>query len=174
MTVCKRQPSVFWRVIFTALLLGVLGFIFSNSLQTGEASSAQSGGIVEIVQAVARKIAPHSFIATAEGADYERLHALVRAAAHFLEFCALGAASVWCLYSYTYKKRQAPIALVFTFAVACADEWLQTLTAGRGAELTDILVDCLGGVTGCVFALIAIVILGFIFKKGENYGTRKS
>ncbi len=170
MTKCKRQPSVFLRLILTAALLGLLGFIFSNSLQTGEQSSAQSGGVMELVQRIAKQIAPNSFIATATGKDYDRLHALVRMAAHFLEFCALGAVMVLCFYSYTLKKRHAPLALICTCLVACVDEFLQTLTAGRGAELKDIIVDCLGGVVGAGFALIVIIILGFVLKKGEGYG----
>lgn len=170
MTEYRRQPSVLLRVILTTLLLGLLGFIFSNSLQTGEQSSAQSGGITELLQKLAKQIAPNSFIATATGEDYDRLHAFVRMTAHFLEFCALGAVMVWCFYSYTLKKRHAPIALICTFITAFLDEFLQTLTAGRGAEIKDILVDCLGGTVGAVFALMALVILGIVLKKGGNYG----
>ncbi len=162
------------RVLFTALLLGLLGFIFSNSLQTGEESSAQSGGITEFVQKLAKQIAPNSFIATATGEDYQCLHALVRLAAHFLEFCALGATMVWCFYSYTLKKRHATIALVGTCITAVLDEFLQTLTAGRGAEIKDVAVDCLGGAAGVIFALLVIIILDIICRKGEKDGTGKS
>jgi VanZ family protein len=159
MTKCKGQPSVFWRVILTALLVGLLGFIFSNSLQTGEQSSAQSGGVTALVQEIAKKIAPNSKIATATGEAYDTLHAFVRLTAHFLEFCALGAVMVWCFYSYTLQKRHAPIAWICTCLTACLDELLQTLTAGRGAEIKDILVDCLGGAFGAVFAVLVIVII---------------
>lgn len=158
------------RIFLTALLLGLLGFIFSNSLQTGEQSSAQSGGVTALVQEIAKQIAPNSFVATAEGEAYERLHQIVRMSAHFLEFCALGAVMVWCFYSYTLKKRHAPLAFFCALITACLDELLQTRTAGRGAEVSDIIVDGLGSFAGCVFALIVISILGFVFKKGDGYG----
>ena len=167
MKACQRQPSVFLRIFFTALLVALLGFIFSNSLQTGEESSSQSGGVVELVQKMAMQIAPNSFVATATGEDYDTLHALVRMAAHFLEFCALGAVMVWCLYSYTLKKRHAPIAFIGACITACLDELLQTFTQGRGAEIKDIIVDCMGGAAGCIFAVIIIV---FFIKVGERYG----
>lgn len=147
--------------------MGLLGFIFSNSLQTGEQSSAQSGGAVELVQKIAKQIAPNSFVATATGEDYDTLHALVRLTAHFLEFCALGAVMVWCFYSYTLKKRHAFFAFIGNCITACLDELLQTFTQGRGAELKDIFVDCLGGVAGCIFAVLVIVV---ILKIGDRYG----
>ena len=125
---------------------------------------------MEFLQSFAKRIAPNSFIATATGEAYERLHAFVRLAAHFLEFCALGAVMVWCFYSYTLRKRCAVIAFVCTCITACADEFLQTFTAGRGAEWKDILVDCLGGGTGCAFAVLTIVLLAVVLKKGERYG----
>lgn len=158
---------MFWRVILTALLIALLGFIFSNSLRTGEQSSAQSGGMVELVQKIAKQIAPNSFVATATGEDYDTLHALVRTIAHFLEFCALGAVMVWCFYSYTLKKRHGFIAWIGTCITACLDEFLQTFTQGRGAELADIAVDCMGGAAGCIFAVLVIVL---IVKTGERYG----
>ena len=158
---------MFWRVILTALLVGLLGFIFSNSLQTGEQSTAQSGGAVALVQKIAKKIAPNSFVATATGEDYDTLHAFVRLAAHFLEFCALGAVMVWCFYSYTLKKTHAFFAFIATCITACLDELLQTFTQGRGAELKDIFVDCLGGAVGAVFAALVIVV---VLNIGEKYG----
>ncbi len=163
------------RILLTLLSVGVLGFIFSNSLQTGEESSAQSGRVMEIVQTIASIVAPNSELATATGEAYDKWHALVRAAAHFAEFALLGALTVWCVYSYTGKKRHFMIPLGGVAIVAIADECLQKFTHGRGAELTDVLVDISGGLAGGIFAVCVLIVVGICIQKtkGEKYGAGK-
>ena len=45
------------------------------------------------------------------------------------------------------------------------DELLQSLTAGRGAQFIDVLLDVAGGSLGVVFALCAVWLVGKIVQK---------
>ena len=93
------------RIVLTIACVVTIGFIFSNSLKTAEQSSAQSSTVVETIQKVAQVIAPESKIATATGEEYEALHELIRAWAHFAEFFLLGVLFGWCYCSYTLQKK---------------------------------------------------------------------
>ena len=157
----KKRNIALWtlRIILTAACIAMLAFIFSNSLQTGEQSSAQSSTVVDTVQDVAGAINPESPIATATGAAKDRLHSAIRTLAHFSEFGALGALMGWCCLSYTRKWQFLFIPFGGVALVPLLDEYLQTFSAGRGAEWKDIAVDGLGGVLGLILA-VELVWLG--------------
>jgi VanZ family protein len=146
----------------------MLGFIFSNSLKTGEESSQQSSAMVEVVQEVAAVIAPHSAIATATGAAYDQLHELVRAFAHFAEFALFGALLFWCVASYTWKKEGLLFALAGVFVVPVIDENLQRFAANREAELCDVVVDIVGGISGALFAIVVLIIIVCVEERCRN------
>lgn len=165
---CLDKKKIFrWicRIVTTLACALMITFIFSNSLQTGEESSAQSSTVVDAVQKVVAVFAPESPIVTATGEAYNKLHAAVRTVAHFLEFAVLGALSCWCWYSYTDKKLflLAPAGAIV--AVPVIDECLQTLTAGRAAEWLDVAVDISGGVVGAFCALCVLTLGIFIYRK---------
>lgn len=169
MATIKRSKTEYLRLILRIILpiacALVLAFIFSNSLKTGEASSAQSSKVVDAVQAVFGVIAPNSSIATATGEDYQRLHACIRLLAHFAEFALLGALFAWCCLSYTTKKAYFIIPTVGVLTVPCIDEGLQSLTAERAAEWKDILVDGAGGICGLIFAVLCVLVGVAVYKK---------
>ena len=159
---------IFWRVVTTLACALMLLFIFSNSLKTAEASSAQSSVVVDTIQDVASVIAPQSPIATATGEAYDKLHADVRTLAHFSEFMLLGALFFWCWYSYTDKKiwLLAPAAgAIFTPMI---DELLQMLSSGRAAEWFDVAVDVSGGLCGGIFALCTLTLGIHIYRKRKQ------
>ena len=140
----------------TLLCVLTCAWIFSNSLQNAEESTATSQGVVDIVQAVAGAIAPNSSIATATGEAYEKLHAAVRVVAHFCEFAWLGALMVWCWRSYTAKKVWVIAPVAGIVSVPIIDEWLQSTTVGRAAEFLDVVIDVSGGIFGAAFAVFTI------------------
>ena len=161
-----------WRVFLTLLCVLTTGFIFYNSMQTAEASSAASSGVVETVQEVATVVAPNSKIANATGKDYDLLHAFVRSMAHFSEFALLGAALVWCWRTYTAKKKFLALPFALIVGIAVTDEILQHFVAGRAAQATDVLIDVCGGLCGGGFAFLTVVIvtLMIIKKRRREYG----
>ena len=162
-----KKKIVCWicRIVTTLACTLMIAFIFSNSLQSGEESSAQSSTVVDTVQKVVAVFAPESPIVTATGEAYDKLHAAVRTVAHFLEFAVLGALCCWCWYSYTDKKifLLAPAGAIV--AVPVIDECLQTLTAGRAAEWIDVAVDISGGIVGGFCALCTLTIGILIYHK---------
>ncbi len=174
-----NKIRIFWRVVTTLACALMLIFIFSNSLKTSEASSAQSSAVVDTIQDVASVVAPESSIATATGADYDKLHADVRMLAHFSEFMLLGALFVWCWYSYTDKKIWLIVPAVGAIFTPLIDEFLQIFSSGRGAEWMDVMLDILGGLCGGVFALCTLTLGIYIYRKrkaelaGENSATAR-
>lgn len=175
----KRTALLALRITLSLACALVLAFIFSNSLKTGNESSAQSSVVVAFVQDVAKAIAPWSGIAEATGEDYARLHNTIRTLAHFSEFALFGALACWCTLSYTRKKK----AQIFPFCGVCLapliDESIQLFTAGRGAEWLDVFVDIAGGISGMGFALACFTLGAYVYykKKRKNnvagpYGNR--
>ncbi len=165
----KTQITLYaLRILLLALCILSMGFILYNSIQTGEASSAQSYKAVDTVQEVAQVIAPDSKIATATGEDYEQLHIDIRDFAHFAEFALLGFSAFGCCLSFTLKKRALAIPSLFVVLFSCLDELLQTFTAGRAGQATDILCDVLGAFSGGICACIAAIIIVYIYRNKEK------
>ena len=141
-----------------------LAFIFSNSLKTGEVSSAQSSTVVDGIQSVAKVVAPHSWVANATGEEYERLHGGVRVFAHFLQFAVLGALLCWCYFAYTSRIAYIYLPVVGVLLFPFVDECLQGYVAERAGELADILVDLTGGICGFFVALTSVAIGALIYR----------
>lgn len=150
-----------------------IAVILANSLQTAGESSAQSATVVETVQRVAKAIAPESAIANATGEAYDKLHLLVRACAHFVEFAVLGVLLGWCYFAYTLQWKFFFIPCLGAAFVAAIDEWAQTFVEGRAWETTDLLLDCFGGVAGALFAALSVVIGLLIYEKSLQKRTKK-
>ena len=146
------------RLVLTALCIATMAFIFSNSLQTGEESGAQSSFVTVAVQKIFRVFAPNSWIATATGEAYEKLHGVIRTLAHFSEFALLGALLVWCWRAYTKDPLFLLVPVCLVVLTPIVDECLQTLSAGRVAAISDVCTDTIGGVCGCVFAGLTLLI----------------
>ena len=151
-----RVKKVLLRCILTTACLLIYAWIFSNSAKTGGESSAQSHTVTRAVQKIVGWFAPNSFIATATGEAFVRLHNGVRTLAHFCEFALLGALLVWCYLSYTQEKAFAFLPFALVVLTPIVDEAIQSFTGGRAAEVVDLLVDTAGGVAGCVFALVTV------------------
>lgn len=177
-TLAEQQVEHGWvrnlfRIVLTVACIALLGWIFSNSLRTGEESSAQSSTVIEIVQTVAGFIAPDSYIATATGEDYDFLHGIIRIIAHFSEFALLGVLTGWCYCAYTFKMRYTYLPIGCLFIVPMLDEYFQTFTPGRSAEIVDVLVDTSGAMVGFLLALLSVWIGILIYKKAKKSAKNK-
>ena len=170
----RRKGAALWtvRILLSVACAFAVGFILYNSIQPAVESAAQSSRVVALVQRMVAVIAPNSPIATATGAAYERLHAVVRTIAHFAEYAFLGALGTWCYRSYTDKKVWLAVPSGSVARLAGLDEFLQTLTAGRAGQFLDVVVDILGGSAGVMFALLTIWLGVKILKKRRVYETR--
>ena len=160
----KSNPHLL-RALLTALCVALLAFIFGNSAMPADESAAQSDFITDLVQKILKVFAPNSWAANATGADYERLHSIIRTLAHFSEFALLGALLVFTFRSYTRNGYAFVVCVCLIILIPILDETLQAFTSGRVADLADLYVDTLGGVIGGLFAALAVCIVGGIIRK---------
>ena len=166
----KKRWLYALRGALTLSCVAMLLFIFANSLQSGEESSALSLSVTIGVQKFFRVIAPSSFIATATGEAFELLHSALRLLAHFCEFALFGARVIWCCRSYTDKKAYFLIPVALVLFVPIIDELLQKFSNGRVADVQDVLIDVLGGVCGALFAAFTLFIGMKIYRRKRAKG----
>lgn len=161
------------KIILPILYVLVLGFIFGNSLQTGEQSAETSSKVVQTVQAVAQVVAPQSAIATATGEDYVRLHEHIRILAHFAEFAALGVLTCCCCLVYKLKRRYYFIGLSSLAIIPIVDEILQSFTVNRATEFFDFAIDFSGGCVGFGLTLACFYGILWLLKKRNEQRNEK-
>lgn len=129
--------------VFTVLLCLILCFIWGNSLLGAEVSGAISHFVADLF--------------TGEQGASDEGHYLLRKAAHFCEFAALGA--IFLLFSRAWSVgRELTLALCAFVGVfvPLVDETIQIFT-GRGPALSDVWIDIAGYAFGtflCVLGLI--------------------
>jgi VanZ family protein len=147
--------------LFATLLW--IGFIFGNSLQTGEVSGEASGRVYELVNTLPELCGFGSPVS----------HYFVRKAAHFAEFAMLAAlicTDLCCLRAATVSSpliRSIPIlslSLPACITFAAADELLQNLSEGRGPAVTDVFIDA----SGALFATILFITIFCIIRILKN------
>ena len=141
-----------------------LGFIYSNSLKSGEESGAQSGQVHKVVNEVAQGV----------GIEKPISEHLVRKSAHFIEFAVLGlfiCADIWALRVAALTKKlyvSAPLLLCSVpvcALLASVDEFLQRFSDSRGPSLKDVLLDTSGSAAATVIFIFAFIIIYCIYKK---------
>ncbi|MBR7185045.1 MAG: VanZ family protein [Clostridia bacterium] len=133
--------KVSWRAImWAALSMAMLAFIFGNSLQSGADSLAISDTVAQIYAPTLERI----------GFGDEQISFLVRKLAHFAEFMLLG-----FLFSGTaraFSVHRSYLAAVSSgWLAGAADEFIQRFIDGRSAQVTDVLIDCIGVAAGIGF-----------------------
>jgi VanZ family protein len=139
-----------------AMIVGILCFIWDNSLLPGKDSGELSGFIGTLLQ----KLLPFLDLQSEMG-----MH-LLRKAAHFSEFAALGMSFGW-LFAMVMTKKQWKYLLPLGCgaAAACVDECIQIFSPGRYSSIVDVCIDCSGVLTGCLLLWLCIAILTKIKKK---------
>ena len=114
------------------LVLSILwaGFIFWNSSQNAEVSSALSDGVINIFGLTVSEF-------------------WVRKSAHFCAFALLGVL-IELFFAADRSVRQIPICtiLLVCLLTACIDETIQLFPVGRSSELRDVWIDFSGSLTG--------------------------
>ena len=122
-----------------AMIIGILCFIWGNSLLPGKDSGELSGFVGTLLQ----KLLPFLDLQSEQG-----MH-LLRKAAHFSEFAALGFSFAW-LYGMLCKKRSWALVLpLLSGATAAAiDETVQLFSPDRGPSIKDVGIDTCGVIAG--------------------------
>lgn len=139
---------------FAFLVLSILTviFIFSNSMKNGEASSADSEWLSELVVKVINSVFKTSITP-------EDVAAPIRTFAHFAEFALLAFCLSGTFYNLLEKaKKYFPAVFITTVVVSLIDETIQLFSEGRAFQLFDIFIDSSGGIFGFLFFLLIISI----------------
>ncbi|BAR48493.1 hypothetical protein TFKS16_1154 [Tannerella forsythia KS16] len=133
-----------FRWVYTLLTVGVTVFIFTNSLQGGEASGLRSVMVTEWLNRLIGYL----------GIDYRFTVYAVRKLAHLTEFMLLGLFLTLTLRVYTRSLMPHISWPLFAglFTAVC-DETIQLFGRGRGPSLHDVWIDFAGFVIGLCIAL---------------------
>ena len=163
----KRRDFIFF-LSSLAATLGWLGFIYSNSLKSAPESGEQSSRVLALIRSLARFV----------GYEGEVTEHFVRKLAHFTEFAILSllvCLSVFTLWRVLHKETASRdvrpllwVSMPLCMLLASVDEWLQTFSDGRAAELADVLLDTCGAAlaTLCLQGLITFCL--FVRKNTKN------
>lgn len=140
-------------VILTA---GCIVFILSNSLKPASVSGPDSQGIADVINGFFKNI----------NIDIVLTNHILRKTAHFAEFFLLGiiTASTFRVFTKTPCKNIFTI-LFIGLATAVSDESIQLFIDGRGSQVSDILLDFTGALTGTLIALLFYTILAHCKRK---------
>lgn len=143
----KSKHTQLFRWIYTLVTIGVTVFIFTNSLEPGEASGLRSVMVTEWLNRLIGHL----------GIDYRFTAYMVRKFAHLTEFMLLGLFLTLTLRVYTNRLMSHISWPLFAglFTAVC-DESIQLFSHGRGASLRDVWIDFAGFTIGLCIALFLI------------------
>lgn len=136
--------------LLTVLLILTLSFIWGNSLLSRDTSTSESLFILRVVT-------PFLELFMGQGNVTEHF---VRKLAHFCEFAALGA-ELLLLFDIRCQCLRQPLLLSVSHGLfaALADETIQ-LFSGRSSQVSDVLLDTAGALSGALLVLIVLFICG--------------
>lgn len=142
----KSQTSMRFRVIVFILTAGMIAFAFIHSSMPADLSGEESESVMDFLQ----------YIFNFFGFNAELTDHIVRKAAHFTEYTAIGMLLVCCAYSFSRTKPYRYYSQIFFagLATAVCDETIQLNVPGRSGQITDVLLDFSGVITGAVIMLI--------------------
>lgn len=140
-------------IILIILTLCVVAFIFMHSLTPATLSAEESGAVTDWLS----KLLP-----------FQLTDHIVRKLAHFTEYSVLGFLTSFTVYSF-FKKPTGGIfiKLFFTIFTAVIDETIQLNISGRSGQVTDVLLDFSGAVTGIIISTLLILIY-LLYKKRKE------
>ena len=156
----EQHPSpwlIAGRVVFTLALIGCIAFIFSNSMAVAEVSSVSSGRVLQLLQAVLRRLGHPAL------AQRLTMH-IVRKMAHFCEYTLEGFLLMLCMRVYTRRYvRHISVPMLGGVLTAMADETIQIYSPGRSSQVTDVWLDSAGVLAGILIALVFKVLCRMLF-----------
>ena len=147
------------RVLFTLALAGCIWFIFSNSMAVADVSSVSSGRVLQLLQAVLRRLGHPAL------AQRLTMH-IVRKMAHFCEYTLEGFLLMLCMRVYTRRYvRHISVPMLGGVLTAMADETIQIYSPGRSSQVTDVWLDSAGVLAGILIALVFMVLCRMLFHR---------
>lgn len=147
-------------IVWGLLALGVLAFIFSNSLRNGEESMNQSSFFVTLFQTI---FDPN------KNMPIDDVTYVVRKLAHFSEFFGLGLTASMFFYHLGKEtnKRNYILPHFVCLLSAATDEFIQNFT-GRTSSGVDVMIDFSGSALAITIVIIAILLIEKSMAKKQN------
>ena len=140
------------RVVFTVALIACIWFIFSNSMAVAEVSSVSSGRVLQLLQAVLRRLGHPAL------AQRLTMH-IVRKMAHFCEYTLEGFLLMLCMRVYSrHPLRHITVPMLGGVLTAMADETIQIYSPGRSSQVTDVWLDFSGAMAGILVGLFCLAL----------------
>ena len=156
----EQHPSpwlIAGRVVFTLALIGCIAFIFSNSMAVADVSSVSSGRVLQLLQAVLRRLGMPGL------AQRLTMH-LVRKLAHFCEYLLEGFLLMLCMRVYSRRPlRHITVPMLAGVLTALTDETIQLFSEGRSSQVTDVWLDSAGVLAGILAALLLMGLWRLLF-----------
>lgn len=139
------------RILSTLPAIIIMIVIFYFSHQEAAESSKLSGGIIYNIFSFVERL--FSLELPVEERIYwlEILETILRKAAHMAEYGLLATAVSFSFY--VYEKRNSSLILwseAVTVLYAATDEFHQLFVLGRSGQVSDILIDGIGALIGCI------------------------
>ncbi len=155
MIITKKE--IILRATFTALTLLLTAFIWLNSLESAEDSARESADMLNFLNMIIQKLQLNSNLT-----DH-----IVRKLAHFLEFTAFGAmlSATFIAYKGELLKQIQNMLFIMLF-VPVIDEALQYFSPGRSPQISDVLLDFSGCITGLIFTALIYTLIKYNKEKG--------
>ena len=153
----KLSSADFRKVTGIALTAGLILFAFVHSMMPGDVSSQESNSFLAFLENFFRLF----------GVSTELSGFLVRKAAHFTEYAAIGVSSMFCAKAFNDEK---PLKYIFQvlftgLASAVTDETIQLNVEGR---VTDVLIDFSGFLTGAALFLAVTSLILSVRKRKDK------
>lgn len=157
----NRERTSLWvivgRVAFTAALIACIWFIFSNSMAVADVSSVSSGRVLQLLQAVLRRLGHPAL------AQRLTMH-IVRKMAHFCEYTLEGFLLMLCMRVYSRRPlRHITVPMLAGVLTALTDETIQLFSQGRSSQVTDVWLDSAGVLAGILAALLLMGLWRLLF-----------
>lgn len=153
----KLSSSRSRKITGIVLTAGLILFAFVHSMMPADISAQESNSFISFLEDFFRLF----------GVSAELSSHIIRKAAHFTEYAAIGASSLFCAKAFDNEK---PLKYIFHMlftglAAAVTDETIQLNVEGRSGQITDVILDFSGFLTGAslIFALTAFI--SFIRKR---------
>ena len=145
------------RVLFTLALAGCIWFIFSNSMAVADDSSVSSGRVLQLLQAVLRRLGHPAL------AQRLTMH-IVRKMAHFCEYTLEGFLLMLCMRVYSRRRLgHITVPMLAGVLTALTDETIQLFSQGRSSQVTDVWLDSAGVLAGILAALLLMGLWRLLF-----------
>ena len=157
----KEQHTSPWliagRVVFTLALIGCIAFIFSNSMKIASVSSVSSGRVLQLLQAVLRRLGHPAL------AQRLTMH-IVRKMAHFCEYTLEGFLLMLCMRVYSRRPlRHITVPMLAGVLTALTDETIQLFSQGRSSDVSAVWLDSAGVLAGILAALLLMGLWRLLF-----------